>query len=145
MVSASIWSKYSKLLRGNGDGPPETFANVIEVMDLTAPTNQTELVDVSNFDSPGAFKEWLPTFIDAGELTATVNYIAGNATQQALISDQLTQTTRNFKIEFRNAAATLLATMSFAGYVTGFAITANIREQRKATLKVRVTGAVTIA
>lgn len=145
MASLSVWSKYSKLLRGNSDGPPETFSNIIEVTDLQCPTNQTELVDVSNFDSPGAFKEWLPTFIEAGEARATVNYVAGDATQQALIADQLLQSLKNFKVEFRNAAGTLLATMTFAAYVVGFAITATIREQRKATLTLRVSGAVTIA
>jgi hypothetical protein len=144
MASGAIWSKYTKILRGNSDGPPETFSSIIEVTDLQLPTTQTEIVDVSNFDSSGPFKEKLPTFLDSGEAKATVNYIAGNATQQALIADQITQVLKNFKVEFRNAAGTLLATMSFAGYVTGFAITASIREQRKATLTILVTGAVTI-
>jgi len=145
MASAAIWSKYSVLSRGNADGPPETFTKIDEVMDVTCPTNQTELIDVSNFDSPGPFKEWLPTFLDAGELKASLNYVSGNATQEQLIADQIDQSLHNFTVEFKDAAGSVLATMSFAAYVTGFAITANLKEQRKASLTLRVTGAVTIA
>ena len=137
MASQSIWSKNSKLLR---EGSP-----IPEIIDLTCPTNTTELIDVSNLDSPGAFKEWLPSFIDGGDCRATMNFIPGDATQAQLVADQLDQSLHSFTIEFRNAASTLLATMSFDAYVTGFAPTANIREQLKATLTLRVTGAVSIA
>lgn len=146
MASQSVWSKNSKLLRGNGDTSPgpETFVSIPEVIDLQCPTNTTELIDVSNLDSPGAFKEWLPSFIDGGDCRATLNFVPGNATQKQLVADQLDQTLHNFKVEFRNNLNTLLATMSFAAYITGFAPTANIREQLKATLTLRVTGAVSI-
>lgn len=143
-MSQAIWSKYTVLARGNGDGPPETFTAVPEVINLTAPTNTTELVDVSNMDSVGPFKEWLPTFLDAGELSAEMNFLASDATQQQLFADQVAQTLINFRITFNDAAAVLVGQMDFAAYVTGFAVTANLPEQRKATLTLRVTGAVTI-
>ncbi len=150
MPSQSVWSKYTKLFRGNGEGavgvygPPETWALVIEVTDLTLPTMTNELIDVSNFDSVGPFRERLATFLDAGDSRATVNYIAGDPTQLLLINDQVSQTLRKFKTEFRNAAGVLGATMFWSAYVS-FAITASIRAQRQATLTMNVTGQVIIS
>lgn len=55
-----------------------------EVIDATFPSDETDEVDVTHLASPGRRKEFKAGLIDGGEMTITMNYDPGSATDLLL-------------------------------------------------------------
>jgi predicted secreted protein len=129
-----------------GDGAtPETFTTVAEVKSIEGPELSLDLMDVTNMDSPSYYREVLPGFKNAGEVTLELNFLPAHSTHNAvtgLLSKFEGRTLRNYKIVFPNIGNT---TWSFAGYVTKFSPTANFDEPLNAAVTITVTGAPTLA
>ena len=71
-------------LIGKGDsGSPEMFTTIAEVGSITGPTLTRDIIDVTNQDSAGAYREFIGGLIDPGELSFDINYIPTDATQDA--------------------------------------------------------------
>jgi len=136
-------SGFGTLLKRGSGGAPETFATISEVKNITALNLTIETLDATSHSSAGGYREWLPSFKDAGQVTAEMNFVPSDPNQNpttGLISDFDNRTLRNFEIEFPDIAGT---TVSFAAYVTGFQINAPIDGILSANLTLRITGAPT--
>lgn len=114
----------------------EVFSNVAEVKSISGPNMQTQIIDVTHMESDNNTREFLPTLIDPGEISFTVNFLPGNTSHSNLKLDQKNRTKRNFKLVFTNSAAT---TYSFAGYVTSIGITAEIESVLEASITIKLT------
>ena len=54
---------------------PEVFTTIAEVRTIKWDNYKLDTVEVTNMDSPDFYKEYIPTLLDAGELSADVNYL----------------------------------------------------------------------
>jgi predicted secreted protein len=136
-------SGFGTLLQRGDAGAPEVFATIAEVKNITALNLTIETLDATSHSSTGGYREWLPSFKDAGEVTAEMNFVPGDPNQNpdtGLISDFDNRTLRNFRLVFPDIAAT---TVQVAAYVTGFQINAPIDGILSANLTLRITGAPT--
>lgn len=95
--SSAFAGQGTQLQLGDG-GSPEAFATIAEVTKVQRSGSKMDLVDVTNMDSVGAYREKLATLLDAGELSFDANYIPGDITQQALQSQFDNRTLSNWKV-----------------------------------------------
>lgn len=135
----------SKLKRGAGDGPPETFTDVAEVENIEGPGLKLDLAETTNLDSAGRWKEFVPTLLDGGEINLELNFLPAHATQSysnGLIADMVNRTLRNFKVVWSNTGATGWV---LPCYVVAFTPLAPKGEKLSAKVTLKVSGQPTLA
>jgi len=142
MGSNAIPAFGTKLKRGDG-GAPETFTDVAEVTDLSGPELSAEEADVTNHPSGSAtpWRDILPTLLDAGEVSLSLNFLPGTSGHKALLSDFVNRAKRNWQLVFPDSGQT---TWSFSAYVMSIAPAAAVDDALAADVTLRVTGAPTI-
>jgi len=91
------------LMLGNDDATvsplsPETFTELAEVQTIQRSGSKSDLVDVTNMQSVGGYREYLATLRDAGDVSFTANYIPKDLTQTELQSLFDGATLRNWQI-----------------------------------------------
>jgi predicted secreted protein len=137
-------SAYGTLLKiGDGAGP-EVFTTVAEVKTIGGPNIKVDTVDLTTHSSSGAWRQFLATLIDPGELSIDVNFLPTNATQSqstGLLKDLKNRTLRNWQLVFPDGSST---TWTFAAYVTGFAISAPVDDLLGASVTLRLSGQPTL-
>lgn len=140
MASAARAAQGTLLKIGDGGGP-ETFTTIAEVRSLSGPSLQVDTEDVTSHDST-AYHEFIPTLIDAGEITFNLNF-TNHATQgfsTGLYNDMVNRTKRNFQLVIPTATP---RTGAFAGYVTGMPFDLPHDGVIRADVTIKITGAVT--
>jgi predicted secreted protein len=101
--------------RGNGDSP-ETFTNISEVIAFEAPDEQADDVEVTHFESPGGYKEYIRGMLDAGEASFSVNWDPTNrATHAQIRTDKASGTAHNYRFVLPGS----IETVTFSGYIKG--------------------------
>ena len=136
---------YSTLLKIGDGGGTEVFTTIAEVKDSNGPTLELATEDVTNHSSPGAWREFIPTLKDAGEVTFMVNFIPTTATQSytsGLLKDLNNRTKRNFQLVFPDGVAT---TWTLPAYVTGFEPSGPVDGVLEASISLKIAGAPTLA
>ncbi len=127
-----------------GDGAsPENFTTIAEVTDINGPNISVDTVDVTSHSSPGAYKEYIVSLIEPGEVRFTVNFIPTDATHgltSGLLKDLQDRTLRNFQLVFPDATST---TYAFSAYVTGFQIKEPTTDVLGADVTLKITGQIT--
>lgn len=114
-----------------GTNGTEVFATIAEVGDISGPSREAGLVEVTHQESPNFFKEYIPGLLDSGTITFPMNFI-NSAAQLAVFTAYGARTKTNFQLV--SNLATGSKTDSFAGYITNVemgypkegAITANV-------------------
>ncbi len=98
--------------------------------------------DVTNLDSPSAFKEIIPTIIDPGEITYSGILNAVQVAQGYLLTYCQAMTLINWQIVLSDGVTTI----SGAGYVTEHAPASNIEPTKALAFsgKITITGPITI-
>lgn len=98
MTSAAL-GYGTKLKMGDGATPTENFADIAEIKDLND-SDDIELREATNHQSPGRRREYISGLIDGGEITFTVNFLPNNATHNRItgLKSKL-GTTVNFRLE----------------------------------------------
>lgn len=91
---------YGTLLqyRDNGD-----WKNIAERVTIGGPSHTSDNVEVTNMDSPGGSKEYIPGLADTGEVTLEGNFIPGDAGQQQMLKDQKNRKVRDWRLVFPTA------------------------------------------
>lgn len=118
--------------------------NTVPIAELKAlkPAGITsDLLDVTNHDSTGGFKEYIIGLSDGGEVTMSGNYLPGSASQAALVAANLNHTTDAYTIVFPDGAST---TWSFNGLVRSFEPQSNYDGILSFNATVKITGQPTI-
>ncbi len=145
MATGAVSSFGTLLKIGNGGTPTETFTTIAEVRDISGPAFAVGTEDVTNHDSSG-WREFIPTIIEAGEVTFDVNF-KGDATQGfasgSLYDDMIDKTKRNFQIVLPSGVGAANDTGAFAAYVTGFELAAPVEGVLSASITLMITGSVT--
>lgn len=129
---------------GDGGGP-EVFTALAEVTDITPNPLIQETQDATHHGSEQAFREFIPTVKDAGEVSGTMNWIPGHATQNTttgLASLLLDGEVHNFQVVI---PAVVPVTWSFRGIVTNFAPqAAPVDGKLSADFTIKLTGVPTL-
>ena len=87
-----------QLQRGDGGSPTELFTAVAEVVDIDRVGYASDVLDVTDQTSPQGVREKIAGLADGGEVTVKLHWLANNLTHQALKTDQLARTLRNFRV-----------------------------------------------
>lgn len=136
---ATFESQGVKLQVGAGDGPPETFADVGQVVDISGLRGgQATVIDVSNLASTR--REKIMGLADEGQLNITVQYDPADVQQTRLETLRGTRTLGNFKVLLTDGGPT---TFDFSGYVLSFSVDFAVDQVIQGSITIEITGAVT--
>lgn len=80
------------------DNTEANLVELAEVRDVSFPQDEADEHEVTHLKSPGRRKEFIQGLIDGGEMTATLNYDPGSATDLLLTAAKDTGTTRKLRI-----------------------------------------------
>jgi predicted secreted protein len=133
------------LLKVGDGGATEAFTTLAQCGDISGPSLGAAQVEVTNHDSPGNYREYVPTFLEPGELTVTIFYDPADATHDpstGILTEYEARTKRNFQLVFSDTATT---TWTFAAYVTGFEPQAPVDGALTANITLMLTGQPTLA
>jgi predicted secreted protein len=97
---------------GDG-GSPETFTTIAEIKKIQGTGAKTDILDTTNMDSIGAYREKLATLLDAGEINFDANFVPSNVTQQSLQAKFDARLKSNWKIVLPGVRGT----WSFAAFI----------------------------
>jgi hypothetical protein len=136
-MSLAIAARGTQLQRSPDGGT--TYVTIAEVLSIDASGMKTDLADVTNMSSPSAFREFLPTLLDSGEVKFECNFIPADATQASVLADFTGQVENTWKIELPATAGNWVFTAFVADIGQKFAI----NEQVKTPITLRRTGPVT--
>jgi predicted secreted protein len=109
---------------------------IAEVVNIDLSGAKLDLADVTNMDSVGGYKEWLPTLREGGEVSCTANLLVGG-TQGTLQTDFDTAIIQAWTIEISNP---IIETVAFNAYVMDIGFKLAHDKQAEASFKLKVTG-----
>ncbi|RMD51892.1 outer capsid protein Hoc [Candidatus Parcubacteria bacterium] len=125
---------------GDGATPTEAFTTIPGVRNLTGPSYSSETIDVTHHASSGNYRQMLPTFLSAGEVSFDLLYDSADATHGQLFTDFEARTLRNFELTFTDTGA---EKHSFAAYITGMELAAPIDDAVTMSVTLTISGQVT--
>lgn len=124
---------------------PGTFTTIAAVLDIEGPNIEVEQIDFTSRDS-NSWKEFVGGLLDGGEVTFDVLYDPDTATHGVsgvgLVALALARTVKNWKLTLSDATPTV---WSHAGFIKSFKPKAPMKEALRASVSIKVTGAVTVA
>lgn len=96
-----------------------TLIKVAELLTVEPPNRSRATIDATTHDSPdGAIEVIAEGIYDPGEVNATLHYIAGSATDDALVAAMTGGAKQDVKIVAK--AATGTEDLEFSGYLTNY-------------------------
>lgn len=105
-----------KLLRKNG----ASFEEIEDVVEITPPSSSRDVVDVTSHSSEGSSREVIPSFLNPGTVTATINYTPSDAVHAAIRADFQAGTLTEYKVTLPGSSPAY--SFGFSGYVTEFGV-----------------------
>ena len=123
---------------------PSTFTAIAQLQGFPFPAINTQFENVTTLDASGNFMVYNAIMNDTGEISCTGFWDPANSTHDFLMDEAIkaTKTAINFKAIANDSGD---ATMTFAAFIMGFAVTAEQNASMKFTLTLRVSGAITYA
>jgi hypothetical protein len=121
-------------------GSPTSFANIGNITDFTGPGGQASVIDISNLDS--TFRQKLMGLPDEGQFTFNVNLDPDNTQHTTLRTARADRSQVEIRITLTDATPT---TLTFFGFVLGFALTGGVDAAITAALTIEIDGPVTWA
>ncbi len=134
-MSDAISTQGTLFQRENDSATMETVA---EVQSFSGPGGEASEIDVTSLDSTS--KEFKLGLQDEGTISLDCILVPGDNAQDGLRADRAAGTVRSFQIVLPDTATT---TLTFDALVKGFTITGGVDDVIKASVTLRVTGAVT--
>ena len=128
----------TKLLMCPSSETPSTATDAIgDLTGISGPTMSAEEIDVTSHDSTGAFREFVPSFLDPGEISVEGNLMSGGGAEDMVdaFNDREQQ---SFRIMF---PTTDDLSWRFDGYVTGVETDAPYDDKATFSATIKVTGA----
>ncbi len=132
----AVLTQGTLIKRGDG-ASPEVFTTIPEVGAISGPDASKGEIDVTDLSSTA--KEFKGGLADFGRMTLEMNYIPGNAVHVAMRNDFINAAspTRNWQLLFVNGKQ-----WNFTGYVASFPGNTQADSVQKASVVIRLSGAV---
>lgn len=124
------------------DANASSLVEIGEVRSFTMGSDEVDEHEVTHLKSPNRRKEFIAGLIDGGDMTATINYVPGSASDILLTAALTAGTTRAVRVIIPAQDGTPAWQITTAGFVKRYspeAVEANA--PITATLTIRVTGA----
>ena len=119
---------------------------IVNIESIEGPELSTETIDMTAHDSSGGYREKVPTFLDAGDITLRMQWDPNHATHKdaagGLINAWKTKALTPFALTFPSTPA---ATWTFSAYVTKFVASAPFDDKLAADFTLTVSGSATLA
>lgn len=126
---------------GSGTATPTTFTQVNDCKTFSGFDGSASELDRTNLSSTA--KEFLLGLVDPGQFTIEIDHDLNDAGQAALRAKQQSGVISTFKLVLPGAVANL--TYTFTGFVKKFSVTGGVDQIVKASVDIRISGAVTLA
>lgn len=121
-----------------GDGETsETFTTIAEIVSASGLDESVDEIDITPLDSTSNYRQFLASFIDPGELALEMNFVP--TVHDDIRTNLRARANHNFKIVFNDGSD---SAMTFTGFFKSFPVNIGVGEAVKASLTIRVTGAV---
>jgi predicted secreted protein len=137
-MSDAIAGVGAQFKRGDGSSN-ESFTAIAEVNSISGPSKSRESIDVTSLDSTGGYREFIPSFRDAGEVTLEMNFTRDGYID--MNDDFEDDSSHNYQIVFPDAGNT---TFEFTAYVTAIGSEVTTDDKVTAPVTLKITGQVTI-
>ncbi len=122
------------------------WVTVAEQVSISGPSLSSDDVEVTNHDSAGGSKEYIPALMDTGEIGFDGNFIPGNASQTQLLTDQKARTVANWRIVLPDATVLVNRTMwSFEGYIKSIDFSYPTQEAMTISATMKLAGEATLS
>ncbi len=103
-------------------------------------TPVSEIIDVTTLDSPSGYRQYMPGYRDAGELTLAGFFLPGDGGQKKLMALYAGRETENFEIVFPDQTKA-----SFSAFIQSYSIgAAEVNGALRFSATLRLSGAVTV-
>lgn len=112
-----------------------------DLTNISGPTMSAEHIDVSSHDSTGAFREFVTSFLDGGEVSLEGNLTAGGGADD-LVDAFCDRELQNVKVTF---PTTDNLNWAFDGYVTGVETDAPYDDKAGFSATIKVSGKPTLS
>ena len=116
------------------------FVALAEIMTIDGVSMSRDDIDVTNLDSTGGYREYIPGFRDGGTVDLDMNFTFD--AYQTVLADFESSTVQTYQIALSDASGT---TLTFDGYFNALSASVAADTQVMAKATVKVTGAVTLA
>lgn len=123
------------------DNSSAVATKVAEVIEISLPNPQQSDVEATHFESAGRTREYIPGLIDNGEISISINYDAGSATDTLILSALADTEARECMVSIPTSSGTAQE-FTFPGIVKGYERNIPIDDRQTATITIRVAGAV---
>ena len=143
MASKSFRPQGLLLQQDNPAGSGGGFTTIAEVKKVDFTGGKADTADVTNQDSLGAYREHLPTLLDAGELSFDGNYLGNVDTTQAELQttfDSQILSSWQIVLPIPPGEAASRGTWTFKAYVTSFDPQFPVDKEATFTAKLKITG-----
>jgi len=119
-----------------------TFTPIAEIQTIQRSGSKSDLVDVTNMQSTGGYREFLATLRDAGDVSFSGNYIPNDASQQALqtLFDGATLVACKIVLPPAGTYTVSLGTWTFNAYVQSNDYDLPHDKEGKISGKLKITG-----
>jgi hypothetical protein len=104
-------------------------------------SDKVDTVDVTDTNSPGGNKVFIPGLEDTGDCTITANSLPEDSTQLALLAIKNGHASTTFAFTYPTAAGG--GSKTFTGIVTSVDESLPLDKEAKITYKVKISGAIT--
>lgn len=119
---------------------------VVNIESIEGPEQSVEMLDMTAHDSGSSYREMRPSFIDAGEVSLTIQWDPNDATHKNAASGLRAllagRTLTTFGITYPTTPASADV---FTGYVTAFTVSAPFDDKLMADVTITLSGAPTLA
>lgn len=119
----------------------DTLVKMAEVTAVGLPNPQQSDVEATHFESPSRTREYVAGLIDNGEITFSINFDAGSATDLAITEAMASGEVRDQMVSVPTSSGANQE-FAFPGIVKGYEKSVPIDDRQTATVTVRVAGAV---
>lgn len=122
-------------------GPEATAVAIGQLTSISSPSMSQETIDVTTLDSAGEYREFIGSFKDGGDVTASGFFNPQDPGQEAVYEALENSSTEDFAIEF---PAAMGASWKFKGVVTAYNTSAELEDAISFEITIKVSGKPTL-
>jgi predicted secreted protein len=122
---------------------PDAFVTIAEVINVTPPSLTRDAPDATHTESPEDWREFIPGLKDAGEVSATLNFIPDSDSFAQVLATFDSDALQQARILFPDGIQTEPPTCSrftMSGVITGLPIEAPMDAKMTAAITMKVSG-----
>lgn len=114
-----------------------TYTRIAELTSLSAPNEKADVLDATNFDSTGGYKEFVLGLTDPGEAKFEMNLVPGSASEALLLTAKASRAAYSARITYPAGQ-----TWTFGFLITDYAADVPVDKIMKVSVTGKVTGPV---